>query len=99
MLWGASQKMSPSLAGNDKAEQAPELAITHMEGINESLDLSTLSWEEFHHIYHPQFSELTDEALYQLYKELKRYIDTDGKDNIGHSGSDPGILTLLFFDP
>lgn len=27
------------------------------------------------------------------------YIDTDGKDNIGHSGSDPGILTLLFFDP
>ena len=72
VVWGANRKIAPSLAGNDKAKQAPGVPITYSKKLDKSLDLSTLSWEEFHRIYQPQFSELTDEALYQLYKELKR---------------------------
>lgn len=72
MVWGANRKIVPSLAGNDKVKQAPEVAITYSKKLDKSLDVSTLSWAEFHRIYEPQFSELTDEALYQLYRELRK---------------------------
>lgn len=72
VVWGAHQKVAPSLAGKNKTKQTPDLVITYSERLDQSLDSSTLNWAEFHRIYHPQFSDLTDEALYQLYKELKK---------------------------
>ena len=72
MVWGASQKIAPSLKRDNETKTDSGLVLTYSEKLDQCLDCSTLSWEEFYRIYHPQFSELTDEALYQLYRELKR---------------------------
>jgi len=72
-IWGASKKVVPFLRTDELKKKEVILTTSYFNDLEESLDLSTISWAEFYRIFRPQVSQLvTDEALYEVYKKLKK---------------------------